>query len=665
VKSSTIVSLAILKANADILHKDYIENFVPLVAQCIKEQAEEVVSVIEVQRSLKDKFGLDLPYSVIDTILRRVKRAKYTRRAQGVYFRNEQELEKLNFQDIQIQLVIQYDKIVELLRSFCEEEYGRKISTQDAEDALLAYINENQIAIVGLRSTNNLIPPIQYPLQEAKYLVGSFVKHLQITKSPFFRYFENVVYGNMIANAVFLPDISQSPVKFRNTSVYFDTSFILFALGHAGEARQAPTIELLNLLKRVDAKLHCFQHTIDEIRGVLDACSQKLSSGQLKDAYGATMLYFISKRYKASDISLLLTSLESDINALGITSTKKPDYKEREYIIDETELGEVLRIPDEVDERWTYRNEMYRNPLALKRDVDSISAIMRLRRGALPFYYEDCGAIFITTNRRLNRISRKLFYRDAQSDTVPPCQVDQAFTNIIWLKQPNSAPDLPRKRIIADYFAATQPSDKLIRAYYAEIEKLKTKGKYTDEQYFLLRHTINVPTILAEQTLGIEDAFTEGTIDEILEVIQENILRGKEEEHNRNLEAKQIELESAYQESAELEHLLKENLRKGEGRKANILKRAETIGKITSNIIFWVLFIIIFVATLYTFPWGFPETENATPQYIRTTFFVILIIFFLLSISNMIFGTHALDVRKWVQQKTARYIEGILTKLSE
>jgi len=59
---------------------------------------------------------------------------------------------------------------------------------------------------------------------------------------------------------------------------------------------------------------------------------------------------------------------------------------------DETSLEETL------DSRIGYDN-----PLARVRDVDSLSAIIRLRRGGQPSNIEDSKALFVTTNIEIVR----------------------------------------------------------------------------------------------------------------------------------------------------------------------------------------------------------------------------------------------------------------------
>ena len=57
----TISSLALLKVSYDRQHKDYFDNFVPMVAKCLMRSAEDVVSLPDLQSDLREQFGLSLP----------------------------------------------------------------------------------------------------------------------------------------------------------------------------------------------------------------------------------------------------------------------------------------------------------------------------------------------------------------------------------------------------------------------------------------------------------------------------------------------------------------------------------------------------------------------------------------------------------------------------
>ena len=56
-----IASLAILKVNYDEMHKDYVENFVPFFAECIRLSENDIVSTPDLQDDLRNRFGLVIP----------------------------------------------------------------------------------------------------------------------------------------------------------------------------------------------------------------------------------------------------------------------------------------------------------------------------------------------------------------------------------------------------------------------------------------------------------------------------------------------------------------------------------------------------------------------------------------------------------------------------
>jgi len=159
--SPTIISLAILKVNWDQLGKDYLENFVPTVAECIRLSRDDVVSVPSLQDRLQTQFGLRIPQNVINTILRRLKRKRhgYIRLENKAYIRNPEKLAQLKFHEIQQQVVRSYEHLINSLITFCSEKFGITYSVENAEAALLSYLEENQLFVVDAAGYGTVIPP--------------------------------------------------------------------------------------------------------------------------------------------------------------------------------------------------------------------------------------------------------------------------------------------------------------------------------------------------------------------------------------------------------------------------------------------------------------------------------------------------------------------------
>ena len=405
-----------------------------------------------------------------------------------------------------------HEELLTSLLDYAKDKFSLDWDSQQAESFLFAYLERMQL--IDLRMA---LPQEQQAVtshargtnrQTTTYVIASFIQHTQETHSSVYGYLERIVQGNMLANAVYLTNPDQPSRGFQRTAVYFDTSFLMFALGHAGQPRKDPCVELLELLYETGADLRCFRHTVDEIQGILEACSVKISSSQLADAHGPSIEYFLTQGFTGSDIELFKNRVEKDLQAMRIQVVDKPPYI-YQHVIDERALSDTLAA-----------SINYHNEFALIRDVDSVAAIIRLREGRTFHELENCRAVFVTTNSYLVRASAEFFKTEDAGRTVGPCITDHALTNLLWVKKPLEAPDLPRKRIIADCYAAVQPSDQLLNAYFDEIKKQRATGKVTADDVYLLRYSLDAKAALMDVTLGDEGAFSQGTVAEILQLVR-------------------------------------------------------------------------------------------------------------------------------------------------
>jgi hypothetical protein len=123
-----VATLAILKVNWDD-ERDYIANFVPLVAHCVRESGAEAVSVAEIQERATATFGLRIPQGALKTILRRACQDGLVRRSNNVY-RPTEELSAVNLDPVRESVLRQHAHLVDRLRDFASargKKTGRKI----------------------------------------------------------------------------------------------------------------------------------------------------------------------------------------------------------------------------------------------------------------------------------------------------------------------------------------------------------------------------------------------------------------------------------------------------------------------------------------------------------------------------------------------------------
>ncbi len=598
-KSSSIASLAILKVNWDRLGRDYIENFVPLIAESLRNSPDDVVSLPDLQVDIKNRFGLQLPLNPLRQMLNRAAKHGLVRRQSGVFYRERDRLSNSGFADARNMVIGLYDRIVGRLIEYARTKHNSEWTEDQANQAVQAFLGEYGLELLYCRAERTAIPLDGAP-RNSVYVVGTFLNLARETDQQLLEDFAVLVKGYLLANAMYLPEPGRVAQRFRNTRVYLDSSVIIFALGYAGDERQAPCEELINLAREYGADLRCFQVTLDEIRRILDACAARLRSGHPQDAYGPTVEWLIESGKTPSDIELIIARLPTRIRSFGIVVEDMPP-RIAEFQLDEA--GFERAIEEAIG---------YFNPRARLHDVDCVAAVAQLRRDRSAFDIEQCGALFVTSNFELARTTRLFFQADAPEGAVALCITDSSLGNLLWLKNPTRAPDLPEKLLLADAFAAMQPSEALWKAYLAEAALLKESGEITPDEYHALRYSLTAKRSLMDLTEGDLSAFTEGTVAEVLKVAKENL--------RADLQAELLN-EQKMRMSAETSVARLETREAGVEERVN--RRAERLGGTAAFVICLVLSAVLCAGAFFTFPWSSPAAQY---RYVVTT---ALIIFFL------------------------------------
>lgn len=432
-------------------------------------------------------------------------------------------------------------------------------------------------------------------------------------------------------------------------------------------------MELLQLLYQAGADLRCFSHTLDEIRSSLIACAIRMERNQLADAYGPSIEYFVEKGLQPSEVRLRAEKIERDLEALRLKIVEKPPF-DKEYMIDEQALANAIQ------KDFTYSNQN-----ALWRDVSSISSVIRLRGGHQSQLVEECRAVFVTTNPVLVRAAKEFTEKGREANNVPPVLTDYALTNLLWLKMPMRAPDLPRKRIIAAAFAAAQPDQQLWQRYLAEIGKLREDNTVSADDYFLLRHSLQARAALMEVTLGEGDSFTTGTVNEILDIVRADIqrdLRTKlDEERQQKVQAMSEaaatvedvnkaaalaiqQTEAAFgAERIQLQAALNQAADRERSRRREIRARAVRWGHATGRILGMCGLILLVVGSASAFPlWR--DDPRGDKGYLRLVLSILQAFLFLLGVANYMWGTTVEGLLRKLELWMADRIEQALLVLA-
>ena len=581
--SDTTIALALLKANWDEHHKSYLDTFNLLTAECLRQSKHDVASAAHLVSDLNNHFGLIVPRHIAEVLLKRASKTGLLTKRHNAYYINREVADNSDFDERRTRVAEAYETLVQKLAKFAAEDFNVKWSNQQAEDVLHDYLNANALDLVRATTGHRPMSLPKRASKSQKYILASFVNKAIAEDPSSLAPLKMVVEGTILVSAIFLPNPANTGRRFKDTVVFFDTPFLLETLGHCGESLRDPARQLLDLLAEQGAYLACFEHTRDEVESVLNGCAAGLRAGSLSTGYGSAFHHFLQKGFTDSDVRLIVTTLTRDLEAVRIKVRGKPAYDT--FSVDEASLQSLIES-----------QVQYQNLHALRRDVDSVAAVIRLRRGSTPTEVERSRALFTTSNLPLIWAGNE-FFRGAVGkdiDLAPVCISEWHLTSLLWLKRPLARPELPQKRIVADFHAAINPSESFMRRYVAEVDKLEASGVHAAEEVFLLRKSLDARKIAMELTHGDEGAFTQGTVAEVLEIVQNSIKAASEkklEKEQAKSERLSEELRASRSETAEA--------RKREQRHQEVQRLArERLANRWAGWISWTLVLLVVIMLL-------------------------------------------------------------------
>jgi hypothetical protein len=503
-----LTTLAILKVNSE-RGRGHLDNYLPFLYHCFVTAKPDAVSVGELQDQLKTEFDMEIPQGVLDRLLQRAAEKNKLRLADGVYEVDYSELNDCSLSEEEARIERGHRQLTDALRQFAREEFQLEWAEARANEMLMAYVDGFSSRVLSAAVAGATLPSPD-ELSPDDFIVHRFASHINDRNADLFDQLVTAVKGRMLADALYyLPDSNNLMPSLKEVQIYFDGPLLLYLMGYAGPDFQAPYLELIEMLDRQDALLRCFEHSVNEAQEILDAAARKARTGATQSHFhGDVVGHLLQTGKSRAEIELLAEKLPRDLLRMKIQPTEAPAHEAR-YQPDEERLAEILQ--DRIN---------YGNSVARDRDLDSLTAIYRIRRGRRYRNLADAKAVFIAHNHGLFSTSARFF--NTHGRMIPLCIYDSAFTTLVWLQEPQQAPQLPRERVLASAYAALNPSDNLWERFNAAIEQLRAEGEIDDDDAHFLRFADESREALMDYTRGQPDALTHGSAKEILERSRES-----------------------------------------------------------------------------------------------------------------------------------------------
>jgi hypothetical protein len=593
---NTISSLAMLKTNYYIHKRDYIEIFIPFVATLINKKGYTEIEIQDLSRDFQKEFGLEIPYHPMQSILIRAKKRGIVTKFSKKWKPVKQQLIKYEFSGEALEQLRKQEKIINEIPKYAKDKYNFNMSNDEAEDAFISFLKDYDLDILFATQEKSLLPSVK-PSKKHKFMVFSYIKNSYEREPEIFHYIVDTAIGHLMANTILYNEYNRFVSKLRGVYIYLDTRIILRLLGLEGEDRKIIYKDFLETLTKEGACVRIFKHTYEETIKIIEDCLKWVENPYYDRSLASPVLeYFVSNSYTKIDILSFMERMDQVLEEDGINNdsvVEAPAKSENiEYQIDESKLQDI--IIETYKKNNPFLNE-YEKEQIIKRDIDSIAAISKLRRGNIPRYLKDVGSVFMTTNSQLAYSSRKFeFEGNDRSFFIPACITDTFVGTILWLQSPAKILKINKRKIIAECFAALKPEPKLIRRYLLEIDKLKNETKISETQYYYLRKNHVAFDLLSEKTLGDPDNFNSNVLNEILEEMTSDIRKEISKKYFQEEEKYIYEREEHIKTKEKLEKAQKEI----DERKKRIEIRAEQVSKIVSNFIMYVFLSAFLLGTL-------------------------------------------------------------------
>jgi hypothetical protein len=475
------------------------------------------VQLAAIQARVEGEFGIAIPIGALDTLLRGAAK-KRKGRMRGRAFVPEQEgLAEFDTAHARTAAHREQMALIErLVEAAAEQELTW--SEDAAAEAMADYLDRHATSVLVVSHgqdppTDENQPDAEGDADPREFVVATVFDGILAREPEAAVHVERLVVGTMLASALYTPDLEKlfDPLC---CDVFLDSPILIDALGHAGAIPKRAARESITLLREAGATIKCFEHSISEVERKLEDVAHQLRDPRRAPQGTDTILHNATERnLTPSDLQQAATSVRRSVkNSLGIEVVEAPPFTES-TTIDEVVAERVL------EERLGHSRKT-----TIRFDLDSLTAVYRIRGGQAKYRIESCQAIFATPHRRLVGASREIFRIGRKNAPIAIALAD--LVTLAWLKKPRAVPQLPRLRIAADCYAAIQPPAGVVRRYVEEATKLFARGEITGDDLYELRYTPESRRILMMKTKGIADAVNATVVSDILK------------ERNRQIEAK-------------------------------------------------------------------------------------------------------------------------------
>jgi hypothetical protein len=468
--ASAIFAYAFLKAAYAEGVRNPLDVVIPLVKRALVRSRSTEIDQTSIQAEIRASLGIEIPLNVIRFTFPALAAEGILKLDNFIY-----KLSDSNYQDDSLRIIedssrAQLDRVrTKLNRIFIDNDFEAYTPDEFLEQwldasALSFFASPNPAYAASARD------------REINRLVYLIIRDYD-KDGKFLEDITEIVLGDSLFRAIRtiteydVDDSAPLTSRMDGVSVYFDTRFVMRALGFGQDQLTQASRELVHLCKATGCSLGVFDHNVEEIRRVIRTVADRLVRGLPID--GDIASYASDHGFEPEDLIELAATIDEKIASVGFSISEAPPYEE------------ALGIDEVGMERQLRTDLQQASGDAVVTDIRSLSSIYRLRQGEPKKSLEKCVAIFVTSNKGLADFSvrhfQKSFREEGELNTVQLCITDVVFSTRLWTKLPTKTIPLPRAQILSHIISSIRPSMRLRDSFSQHLAKWVSEGRIAEE----------------------------------------------------------------------------------------------------------------------------------------------------------------------------------------
>lgn len=484
---STIITVAMLSTYLQKRGSNYLDLLIPYLEILLPHKVNEIIDEESLQEKMLSRFSIQLPIYVIRQLLKKYKNTGNISKSHEhriekykiVKIPNTEDFHK-NYRCIEANI----DLITTALEAYVNEKKIIKTRKEDLLNIFLDFLNHYGLSILN---DTTLLNKISMKGEKKEFaLIGRFIIEKNESEPEVFDRIVDIVKGFFVYKSIyyFYSDEKRTPdSKLKGTKVFLDARELINSLRLFTQEEYAAIWELINLVKNSGGEIAVFNHTIDEVSGILTKYAK-----DEKARLTMNLDFFGSNSYTEAQILRFRDSLEVKVRTIGIKIMETPTLNTTGYDMENLDdIGFFNR--EDFKTALNSEYEKSRNPPSdknVEKDIMSIYGISMLRGSKRNTNIENCQAILASTNPYLVSVVKSYFQTRMKSE-INFVIHDIDLTALLWLRDFNKYHDTPKHILLKNAYAALSPDNEILNDFLNNISVLEQEGTISKEEALAVR----------------------------------------------------------------------------------------------------------------------------------------------------------------------------------